>query len=71
MDVTKDTLLRSADLLLGEARRARKLSGSAVSAEERAQLLHDAQQFERRAATLEKDAASAKNGVFVGLRPGR
>lgn len=71
MDVTKDTLLRSADMLLGEARRARKLSDGPISAEDRAQLLDDAQRLERRAATLEKDAASAKNGVFAGLRPTR
>jgi len=71
MDVTKDTLLRSADTLLAEARRTRKLSGGPVSEEDRAQLLHDALQLERRAATLEKDAASAKNGVFTGLRAAR
>lgn len=69
MDVTTDTLLRTADGLLSEARRARKLSGVAVSDADRAQLLEDAAQLETRAARLEKDAASAKNGVFVGLHP--
>ncbi len=67
MDVTKDTLLRAADGLLGEARRARKLSLVTVSDADRVQLLEDAAQLEIRAARLEKDAASAKNGVFVGL----
>ena len=67
MDITKDTLLRTADGLLGEARRARKLSRVAISDADRAQLLQDAAQLETRAARLEKDAASAKNGVFAGL----
>ena len=71
MDITKDTLLRTADTLLGEARRARRLSTGPVSDADRVQLLHDAEELERRAARLEKDAASAKNGVFVGLRQGR
>jgi hypothetical protein len=68
--MTKDTLLRTADTLLGEARRARKLSKGPVSESDRAQFLEDAGELERRAARLEKDAASAKNGVFVGLRQG-
>jgi hypothetical protein len=71
VDITKDTLLRTADTLLGEARRARKLSAGSVSDTDRVQLLQDAEELERRAARLEKDAASAKNGVFVGLRQGR
>ena len=71
MDITKDTLLRTADTLLGEARRARKLSTGSVSDADRVQLLQDAEELEKRAARLEKDAASAKNGVFVGLRQGR
>ena len=68
MDVTKDTLLRTADTLLGEARRARRLSRGPISDADRAQLVEDAEQLETRAARLEKDAASAKNGVFAGLR---
>ena len=67
MDITKDTLLRTANGPLGEARRARKLSLVAISDVDRAQLLEDAAQLETRAARLEKDAASAKNGVFAGL----
>ena len=69
MDMSKDTLLRTADMLLGEARRARRLSEGPVSAEDRVQLLQEAEELARRASRLEKDAASAKNGVFVGLRP--
>jgi hypothetical protein len=70
MDVSKDTLLRKADTLLAEARRMRKLSSQAAGAE-RDKLLHDAVELESRAARLEKDAVSAKNGVFAGVqRPG-
>jgi hypothetical protein len=68
MDVTKDTLLRSADMLLAEARRARKMCDGTISEADRAQLLEDAKELEKRAARLEKDAASAKNGVIAGLR---
>ncbi|MBS0527052.1 MAG: hypothetical protein JSS04_25720 [Proteobacteria bacterium] len=70
METSKDTLLRTADALLGEARRARKLSQGRISDADRSQLLEDAEELERRAARLEKDAVSAKNGVFVGLRQG-
>jgi hypothetical protein len=70
MDVTKDTLLRKADALLAEARRARKRSALAAGTD-RDQLIRDAVEFESRAARLEKDAVSAKNGVFAGAqRPG-
>jgi hypothetical protein len=59
---SKDSLLRKADALLGEARRARK--SAAVAAEgERGQLMERAQELERQAARLERDAVSAKNGV--------
>ncbi len=68
MDVSKDTLLRAADTLLAEARRARKLTSADIPEADREQLLRDAVALEKRAAGLEKDAASAKNGVFVGPR---
>jgi hypothetical protein len=70
MDVSKDTLLRKADTLLAEARRIRKQSAQTAGAE-RDKLIHDAVELEARAARLEKDAVSAKNGVFAGVqRPG-
>lgn len=71
MDITKDTLLKKADALLAEARRARKLSADQPAGAERDKLIHDAEQFESQAARLEKDAISARNGVFAGLpKPG-
>jgi hypothetical protein len=68
MDVTKDTLLRKADALLAEARRARKLSAAHAPGAERDQLAREAVELESRAARLEKDAVSARNGVFAGLQ---
>lgn len=68
MDITKDTLLRKADALLAEARRARKLSAAQAPGADRDQLVRDAVELESRAARLEKDAVSARNGVFVGLQ---
>jgi hypothetical protein len=71
LDVTKDTLLRQADSLLAEARRARKLSAAEAPGTARDRLVRDAEALETRAARLEKDAVSAKNGVFAGVhRPG-
>lgn len=61
---SKDTLLRKADALLGEARRMRK-SASAAAEGDRAPLIDHAEDLERQAARLEKDAVSAKNGVFL------
>jgi hypothetical protein len=63
--VTKDTLLKRADALLGEARRARKMSAAQPAEDERARLIRHAKHLEGQAAALEKDAVSAKNGVFV------
>lgn len=63
--VSKDSLLRRADALLGEARRARK-SASVAGEDERIHLIGRAEELERQASRLEKDAASAKNGVFAG-----
>jgi len=60
---SKDSLLRKADALLGEARRARK-SASLAAEGDRARLVERAEDLERQAARLEKDAVSAKNGVF-------
>jgi hypothetical protein len=65
MSVTKDTLLRKADALLGEARRARKLSEGLDVEDERLKLIRHAEDLEGQAARLEKDAVAAKNGVFV------
>jgi hypothetical protein len=61
---SKDSLLRKADTLLGEARRARK-SAAAAAEGDRAQLVERAEDLERQAARLEKDAVSAKSGVFA------
>jgi hypothetical protein len=61
--VSKDALLRRADALLGEARRTRK-SASAGAEGDRVRLVERAEDLERQAARLEKDAVSAKNGVF-------
>jgi hypothetical protein len=63
--VSKDSLLRKADALLGEARRVRKLAFVAGT-EERAHLIARAEELERQALRFEKDAVSAKNGVFAG-----
>jgi hypothetical protein len=65
MDVTKDTLLRRADGLLAEARRARKLSAAQPPGPASAELIREAEALESRAARLEKDAISARNGVFA------
>ena len=68
MDITKDTLLRKADALLAEARRARKMSAAQAPGAERDQLMRDAADLESRAARLEKDAVAAKNGVVAGVQ---
>ncbi len=60
---SKDSLLRKADALLGEARRARKAASVAAEGD-RAQWVERAEELERQAGRLEKDAVSAKNGVF-------
>jgi hypothetical protein len=66
--VSKDSLLRKADALLGEARRARKQSADLSVEGERLKLIRHAEDLEGQAARLEKDAVAAKNGVFV-VRP--
>lgn len=66
--VSKDTLLRKADALLGEARRVRK-SASLAADGDRVPLIARAEDLERQAARLEKDAATAKNGVFASHVP--
>jgi hypothetical protein len=65
MTVTKDTLLRKADALLSEARRVRKLSTAPGPEEDRSRMIRHAEDLEGQAARLEKDAVTAKNGVFV------
>ena len=65
---SKDTLLRKADALLGEARRARK-SASVAAEGDRAPLMQHAEDLERQASRLEKDAVSAKSGVLVAPSP--
>jgi hypothetical protein len=70
MDVTKDTLLRKADALLAEARRTRKLAGTQTMTSDRDRLIQGAEELEGRAARLERDAASARSGVFAGLKGG-
>ena len=65
MTVTKDTLLRRADALLGEARRTRKVSATLNVESDRLKMIRHAEDLEGQAARLEKDAAAAKNGVFV------
>jgi hypothetical protein len=67
MDMTKDTLLQEADALFAEARRARKLSAAQHPGTASEQLMRDAENLERRAMRLEKDAASARNGVFMAF----
>lgn len=68
MDVTKDTLLRKADALLAEARRARKLSAAQATDVERDRLIRNAEDLESRAARLERDAVLAKTGVFAAFQ---
>lgn len=65
---SKDTLLRKADALLGEARRVRK-SASVSAEDERVRLIGHAEDLERQASRLERDAVSAKNGVFQPHTP--
>ena len=67
-DVTKDILLRKADALLAEARRVRKLAAAQPAGAGRDEMMRQAAELEGRAARLEKDAVTAKNGVFVGVR---
>jgi hypothetical protein len=66
VDVTKDSLLRTADTLLREGRRARRLSCGTVSDADCTQPLEDTEQLETRAARLQRDATPARNGIFVG-----
>jgi hypothetical protein len=66
--VSKDTLLRKADALFADARRARKSAAAAVESE-RLQLIAHAEDLERQAGRLEKDAVTAKNGVFASHAP--
>jgi len=66
--VSKDSLLRRADALRSQGRRARKMSSTAAEGE-RAQLIERAQELERQATRFEKDAASAKDGVFPSYGP--
>ena len=65
---SKDTLLRKADALLGEARRSRKQASLAVD-DARGPLIERAEDFERQAARLERDAATAKSGVLAPYSP--
>ena len=65
---SKDSLLRKADALLGEARRVRK-SASLSAEDERVRLIGHAEDLERQASRLERDAVSAKNGVFQPHTP--
>jgi hypothetical protein len=67
MDMSKDFLLHKADALLAQARRIRKLSASQLIESDRHRLVRDAEEMEARAGRLEKEAVSAKNGVFGGL----
>lgn len=68
LSVSKDTLLRKADALLAEGRRLRKQASLAADGE-RSPLIERAEDFERQAARLEKDAVTAKNGVFAAPVP--
>ncbi len=61
---SKDALLRKADALLAEARRARK-SASLAADGDHVPLIEHAGDLERQAGRLEKDAVTAKNGVFA------
>jgi hypothetical protein len=65
---SKDTLLRKADALLADARRARK-SASLAADGSHTQLIERAEELERQAGRLEKDAVGAKNGVFAPYTP--
>ena len=69
VEITKDTLLKMADAFLAEARQIRKQCATQASSPGREQLIGQAEQLEAKAARLEKDAASAKNGVFAQARP--
>jgi hypothetical protein len=66
--MSKEFLLRQADTLLAQARRARKSSADQPEPD-RDRLLHDAEELEGRAARLESEAVSAKTSV-VGVLPG-
>lgn len=64
LSVSKDTLLKKADGLFAEARRLRKQASLAAEGD-RVPLIERAEEFERQAGRLEKDAVTAKNGVFA------
>ena len=66
--MTKEVLLRQADTLLAQARRVRKSSAGELEPD-RDRLLRDADEMERRAGLLEKQAVSAKTNV-VGMLTG-
>ena len=65
---SKEALLRKADALLAEARRARK-SASLAADGDHVPLIERAEDLERQATRLEKDAVTAKNGVFAPHSP--
>jgi hypothetical protein len=66
--MSKELLLREADTLLAQARRARKSSADQPEPD-RDRLLRDAEEMEGRAARLEREAVSARTSV-VGVFPG-
>ena len=63
--ITKDMLLRQVDGLRDLARRARRLTESMTAEEDRQRLGRYVEEIDERAATLEREAADAKNGQFV------
>ena len=63
--ITKDMLLRQVDGLRDLARRARRLTESMTAEEDRRRLGRYVEEIDERAATLEREAADAKNGQFV------
>jgi hypothetical protein len=64
VDITKTTLLKMADGFFAEARRIRKECSTQASSPERDQLIGEAEQLEAKAARLEREAASAKDGAI-------
>jgi predicted nucleic acid-binding Zn-ribbon protein len=63
--ITKDMLLRQVDGLRDLSRRARRLTESTTTEEDRRRLGRYVEELNQRAAALEREAVDAKNGQFA------
>jgi hypothetical protein len=63
--ITKDMLLRQVDGLRDLSRRARRLTETMLSEEDRRRLGRYVEELDERASALERQAADAKTGQFA------